>query len=322
MAREQLVRHTLSAESDGPDAIIRLVKSDRFNNFIVFVIIVASILVGVETYDDFATANSGLLSVLDALILIIFVVEIVLKIVAEGSKPWHFFLDPWNVFDFVIVVAALLPAGGEYMAVLRLTRILRVLRVSRLVTRLPRLQLIVAALLRSIPAMGYVSALLLLVFYIFAVVAVFVYGENDPVHFGTLQIAMVSLFRAVTMEDWTDLMYINMYGCANYGYDGMMDQCVASTASPVGGALFFIGFILVAGLIMINFFIGVVLTSMDEVTGEEEKRRFVQANRSSQKTVGDELATLSQHLDKLQNELELITIHYREELGNQSKADR
>lgn len=314
MAQEQYAQHSITADTDGPESIVRLVKSDRFNNFIIWVIIAASVLVGVETYGEFADANRGILSILDALILTIFVVEIVLKILAEGSRPWRFFLDPWNVFDFVIVAATLLPVGGEYMAVLRLARILRVLRVSRLVTRLPKLQLIVAALLRSIPAMGYVAALLLLIFYIFAVIAVFIYGENDPVHFGSLQIAMVSLFRAVTFEDWTDLMYINMYGCANYGYDGMMELCTNSKASPVGGALFFIGFILVAGLIMINFFIGVVLTSMDEVTGEAEKRQYVLMRQESNKTVGDELVALSQHLDTLQKELELVSIHYREEI--------
>ena len=125
---------------------------------------------------------------------------------------------PLERFDFVIVAICLMPVNATYAAVLRL---LRVLRVLKLVRALPRLQILVSALLKSIPSMGYVAILLFLVFYVYACAAVFIFGANDPVHFGHLPLAMLSLFRVVTGEDWTDVMYIAMYGCDQYGYEGI-----------------------------------------------------------------------------------------------------
>ena len=132
---------------------------------------------------------------MDQVILWIFVVEIVIKMGAEGKQPWRYFADPWNVFDFIIVAVCFLPINAEYAAVLRLLRLLRVLK---LVRALPRLQILVGALLKSIPSMGYVSLLLLMLFYVYACAAVILFGENDPVHFRNLPLAMLSLFRVVT----------------------------------------------------------------------------------------------------------------------------
>ena len=208
----------------------RISDSSWFQNLVTVAIIFAGVLVGVETYNEFATEHHHILGLLDKIILGVFIVEIVVKIIAEGNKPWYYFKDPWNIFDFIIVVAAFLPFGGSSIAILRLLRLLRVLK---LIKALPKLQMLVGALLKSIPSMAYVSILLLLLFYIYAVAGVFFFGENDPVHFGNLEISMLSLFRAVTLEDWTDLMYINMYGCDAYGYDGNpTSPCLTSMAQP------------------------------------------------------------------------------------------
>ena len=112
--------------------------------------------------------------------------------------------------------------------------------------------------------MGYVSILLLLLFYIYAVAGVFFFGENDPIHFSDLQTSMLSLFRVVTLEDWTDIMYINMFGCENYGYGGNEAICVNSTANAAGSVFFFVSFVLIGTMIFLNLFIGVIMTGMDE----------------------------------------------------------
>jgi len=208
-------------------------ESSRFQNFITAVIIFAGVLVGIETYPAAVDRWGTILHFFDKLILWIFVSEILIKMTAEAPRPWNYFRDPWNVFDFVIVAAAFLPFAGSAATVLRLVRLLRVLRLVRAV---PKLQLLVGALLKSIPSMVYVSILLGLLFYVYAVAGVFMWGDNDPVHFGNLQISFVSLFRAVTLEDWTDLMYIQMYGCASYGYDRMPEMCTASSASRIASA--------------------------------------------------------------------------------------
>ena len=179
-----------------------------FNHFITAVILLAGVVVGIETYPSMVEAYGEPLHIANWAILAIFIVEIIVKMAAEGSKPWRYFMDSWNVFDFLIVALCLLPVDVSFVAVLRLARVLRVLK---LVTAVPKLQILVGALLKSIPSMFYVSLLLGLLFYLYATTAVFFFGENDPIHFRNLQLSMLSLFRAVTLEDWTDLMYIAMY---------------------------------------------------------------------------------------------------------------
>ncbi len=236
-----------------------------FKNTITAVILFAGVLVGIETYQEFAAQHKGLIELLNAIVLVIFVIEIVVKILAEGKEPWNFFKDGWNVFDFIIVAAAFLPFGSGSIAILRLLRLLRVLK---LINALPKLQMIVSALLKSIPSMGYVTVLLLLLFYIYAVAGVFFFGPNDPIHFANLETSMLSLFRVVTLEDWTDVMYINMFGCSNYGYDGNMDLCTQSMAQAKLSVIFFVSFVLMGTMIILNLFIGVIMKGMEEAESE------------------------------------------------------
>src|SRR5687767_7399066 len=132
----------------------RLAHSARFQHFVTAVILFAAVLVGLETSPELVSRFGALLHVLDQVVLGVFVLELVIKIGAEGRRPWRFFLDPWNIFDFVIVAVVFLPIQSQYVTVLRLARLLRVLRLIRAV---PRLQILVSALLKSIPSMGYVS---------------------------------------------------------------------------------------------------------------------------------------------------------------------
>lgn len=236
-----------------------------FQNSVTIAILCAGVLVGIETYPETAKANELFLTIANRTILGIFVIEVIVKMVAEAPKPLHYFKDGWNVFDFIIVAAAFLPFGGSSIAILRLLRLLRVLK---LIKALPKLQMLVGALMKSIPSMGYVSILLLLLFYIYAVAGVFFFGENDPIHFENLQTSMLSLFRVVTLEDWTDVMYINMFGCENYGYDGNEALCTDSYGSPGGSAFFFVSFVLIGTMIFLNLFIGVIMNGMDEARAE------------------------------------------------------
>ena len=283
-----------------------------FQTFIIFVILLAGIVVGAQTYVHFALEHEFALSIIDQVILWIFVVEIVVKMGAEGSKPWNYFKDSWNVFDFLIVAVCFMPLeDASFIAVLRLARILRVFK---LVTALPKLQLIVGALLKSIPSMGYVFLLLALHFYIYGCMATFLYCENDPWHFGDLQHSMLSLFRAVTMEDWTDLMYINMYGSDNYGYSAEMDAWAnasgytrVSTASPFGAAMFFVSFILTGAMIVLNLFIGVIMTGMDEMKAESDLQASVEARGGEDVPVSEDVKHLEKQVAELNQSLKILT---------------
>jgi voltage-gated sodium channel len=244
----------------------KIANAAWFQNFVTVVILLAGVLVGIETYPAMVERHHTALHLGDQIILGIFVLEILVKMGAEGKRPWRYFLDPWNVFDFIIVAACFLPFEGNAVTVLRLLRLLRVLK---LVKALPKLQILVGALLKSIPSMVYVSVLLLMLFYVYAVAAVFLFGENDPLHFQDLEIAMLSLFRVVTLEDWTDIMYINMYGCDRYGYSAdSVVLCTKPTAYPLIAALFFVSFVLTGTMVILNLFIGVIMNGMDEAQAE------------------------------------------------------
>lgn len=274
----------------------KIADAKWFQNSVTIAILIAGALVGMATYPDFYSRHETILEILNDIVLGIFIIEVVVKIIAEVPKPWNYFKDAWNVFDFIIVAAAFLPFGGSSIAILRLLRLLRVLK---LIKALPKLQMLVGALLKSIPSMGYVSILLLLLFYIYAVAGVFFFSANDPIHFADLETSMLTLFRVVTLEDWTDVMYINMFGCAEYGYDGNMDLCTMSTAHPGGSAFFFVSFVLIGTMIFLNLFIGVIMNGMDEARAE--------MNIEDRKESGKSQANLQDLEQKLKEMQELIS---------------
>ncbi len=244
-----------------------IVDSNLFQGFIIGVILFAGVLVGLETYPGIMEKWGHILHKLDSVVLAIFVVEILMKMGAEGRKPWRFFRDPWNVFDFVIVAVCLVPPLAQYAMVMRMARLLRVFRLVRVI---PKLQLLVSALLRSLPSMGYVSILLFILFYMYAVAGVFLFRENDPVHFGDLQVALISLFRVVTLEDWTNIMYTQMYGCDVYPY-GMHEHLCTSPRALSGVAVaYFVSFVLLGTMIVLNLFIGIIVNSFDSAREEME----------------------------------------------------
>ena len=286
-------------------------ESKLFNNFILFVICLAAVVVGLQTYKNFEAQYHVTLNALDSIILGIFILEVIVKIIAYGKKPLKYFKNSWNIFDFSIVVVCILPIeSNEFVAVLRLARVLRVLK---LVSALPRLQVLVGAVLKSVPSIGYVFLLASLHFYIYGCMATFLYSDNDPIHFRNLQTSMLSLFRAVTLEDWTDLMYINMYGSANYGYDnaaymmladlGITQDQIKSHASPFGAAIFFISFVITGAMIVLNLFVGVMLTGMEDAKKEQEIENSLKKADLKKINLKEEFSKLNQDLKHFTNEM-------------------
>ena len=286
-----------------------IVNSKIFQRLILVTILLAGVVVGVQTYKAFAREHAIVLNTLDSFILGIFVIEAVIKILAEGNRPQNYFRNPWNIFDFIIVVACLLGPvihlGADFLPVLRLARILRVLR---LVSAIPKLQLLVSCLLRSLPSMFYVSILLFLLFYIYGTMAVFLFAENDPIHFRNLQTSILSLFRVVTLEDWTDVMYINMYGSENYGYSSndLAKWTPISSSSPLGGAIFFVSFVLIGTMIVLNLVIGVIMNSMDESNAEMKIKQELIRRKTSPEPLRDGIYDLQLKMEKIAGEMEVI----------------
>ncbi|HKY35005.1 MAG TPA: ion transporter [Polyangiaceae bacterium] len=269
-----------------------ITESGWFQYFITAVIVLAGALVGIETSPSLVAAYGAVLHLLDRVILAIFVVEILIKLTAEAPAFWRYFRDPFNCFDFLVVAVTLLPFGAQYVTVLRLLRLLRVLR---LVHALPRLQILVSALLKSIPSMAYVAVFLGLLFYVYGVAGVFLFGQNDPARFGTLGTAMLSLFTVVTLEGWAELMYFQLYGCEAMAEGAAAALCKNPQAQPFAAPLYFITFILFGTMIVLNLFIGIIMNSMQEAAGETARAEHARA----QARTGAEPETLERGLAEL-----------------------
>ncbi len=280
----------------------RITNSKFFGRLILALIVLSGILVGLETYPGFSdgTQAGQTLQALQNGILGAFVIEIAMKIVACGRRPWLYFKEPWNLFDFTIVLICLMPLDMHSAAVIRMARILRALR---MITVLPRLRLLVSALLKSIPSLGYVGVLLGLHFYIYSVIGTVTFGKNDPIRFGSLHATAATLFQVLTLEGWNDVRDTQVLG-SDVTYDDswkvLADRERTSEAQPVAAAVYFMSFILLGTMIMLNLFTGVIISSMEEAQEEAKSGGLEQklAERGFL-TLHDELSLLSTQLQKI-----------------------
>lgn len=260
----------------------QLTESQPFQAFIVTVILVAGLLAGIETDRSLVERMGELFHALDFAVISIFVLEIGLKIIAHGRRPFDFFRDGWNVFDFLIVGFSLLPVGGPFFTVIRLARVLRLLR---LVTALPKLRLLVGALVKSLSAMGYVSLLLALLFYIYAVVGVHLFGGSDA-DFGSMSTALFTLLRIVTLDDWGDIF-----------------NRALMHAPAIKVAFYFVTFIVLGTMIILNLFIGIILNSMSEMHTEIAEDIHKQRFRPVDMSLDEQLGTFERELQSLQERI-------------------
>jgi voltage-gated sodium channel len=277
----------------------RLTSSTGFNNYVLILIVLSSVLVGIETY-TVGTPVGNLVNTLQDIILWVFVCEQVVRIAACGNRPWDYFRQGWNLFDFTIVVICFLPLDAQFATVFRLARLLRTLR---LVTTLPRLQVLVGALLRSVPSLGYIGVLLGLHFYVYAVAGTFLFRHNDPVRFGSLHYSTLTLFQVLTLEGWNDVLN-TQYNGSDVEYPDTWKELTAgvrvSEPQPMIAALYFVSFIMLGTMIMLNLFTGIIISSIEEAQAEQaEEVRADHIKEKGSLTLHDELTLLSSQLHNL-----------------------
>lgn len=236
-----------------------------FVGMVTAVIVMAGVNVGAQTESRLTDVEpiNDTLKVLDVFILTVFTIEVVLKLLAEGDSPLAYFHDGWNKFDFVIVVGSYVPGAGSLLTILRLLRLLRVLK---LVKSLPQLAVIVNALIMGLSSIGYIGLILFLCFYIFAIAGMMLFRDNDPFHFGNLHISMFTLFRCSTLDDWSEVLYVNIYGCDDFPgvYEDFPEMCDAPKKQGVMASIYFTAFIVIGAQVLLTLFIGVVTTSMEQ----------------------------------------------------------
>ena len=227
----------------------RLVSSRYFDFSIVTLILLNAVIIGLETSASIFASYHEWFVVLNRLILTVFIIEALLKIVAQWPTPGRYFKNGWNVFDFSIVMLSLIPATGQFAMVARLLRLLRVLR---LISTIPELRLIVSTLIRSLPSMGHVIILMGIIFYIYSVLGFHLFHQHDSVHWGNLGLSLLTLFRIVTLEDWTDVMYkaMELHHLA---------------------WIYFVSFVILGTFVVVNLFIAVVLNNLEEAKLERKE---------------------------------------------------
>jgi len=242
----------------------------EFNIFIFCTIVLCGISLGIQT-DKSLTTHPVLLAI-DYTVVMIFVVEATIKIAAQSPKPWHYFYDTWNIFDFVVVVVGfidLIRHSGEenVVIILRLFRLLRVLKVVRF---MPQLRVIITCMFASLPSIGYISLILLLFFYVYGVLGVLLFQTNDPRYFGSLGTAMITLFRVMTCDAWSEILYINKNGCKDEYNLVDKPQCKDSQGFGIVAVVFFLSFIVLVTFIVLNLFVAVVAVNMRTADQESQ----------------------------------------------------
>lgn len=213
-------------------------------NTIIGVIIFNAVILGLETSPKIMAAAGPLILLLDNLCLAIFTVEIALKLIALGPR---FFKSGWNLFDFVIVGIALIPAA-QGLSVLRALRILRVLRVISVV---PSLRRVVEGFITALPGMGSVFILMSIIFYIGAVMSTKLFASEFPQWFGSIGQSLYTLFQIMTLESWSMGIVRPVLEIYPYAW------------------LFFVPFIMMTTFAVVNLLVGLIVNSMQDAHSEE-----------------------------------------------------
>ena len=245
------------------NASLRLRNNKIFELFVVSIIILSAVLIGAKTY-SMPTAFITAIKWLDFLVTIIFLFEISIRFIAEENKK-RFFHNGWNVFDTLIVIISLIPIQDSEMALIG--RLVRIFRVLRMISIIPELRMLLNSLLRALPQLGYVLLLMFIIFYIYAAVGSTFFAKVNPELWGDIAISLLTLFRVMTFEDWTDVMYETM------------------EVYPFSW-IFYLTFIFLTAFAFLNMVIGIVVNVLED---EHAKERAAQ-DKADGKITMDELA--------------------------------
>ena len=260
----------------------RIVCAPAFEYAIIGIIIANGVLLGMETFPGIHDRYWGWMQWGHRVTLGIFIVEALLKMYAVSPRVDRYFRDPWNVFDFSIIVFSLIPATGSFAVIARLARLLRLLR---LVSTVKELRLIVATLVRSIPSLMHILVLMGLIVYIYAIIGYQLFHRHDPENWGGLGTCILTLFNMLTLEGWTEVMG------------------KAMSVYPLSW-IYFVSYIVIGTFVVVNLFIAVVINNLDEA--KQDRLRSLEQPQSLESILRD-LRTTQRTLRQLEERLERAT---------------
>jgi voltage-gated sodium channel len=257
--------------------LFKLHQNKIFEFVVIAIIIFSALVTGARTYNIDSTMTD-VVAWLDMFITVFFLVEILIRLAAE-PRFFDFFKKGWNVFDFIIVTVSLIPIDGNDSVLL--ARLLRIFRVLRLISVIPELRVLISALIKALPRMGYIVLLMFIIFYIYAAIGSTMFEAINPVLWGDISIAMLTLFRVATFEDWTDVMYETM---AEY---------------PLSW-IFYLSFIFFTAFIFLNMMIGVILNVMQREQ-EEYYKEIGEGEAAEVHWIKEHTVQMEQRLERIES---------------------
>ncbi|MFT6992971.1 MAG: voltage-gated sodium channel [Paraglaciecola sp.] len=257
---------------------IHIRSNKLFEMFVVTVIVFSALLVGAKTYEMSGTMHN-IAKFLDWFISAFFLTEITIRFLAEHRKR-DFFKSFWNIFDTLIVIISLIPADDAELALV--ARLVRVFRVLRMISIIPELRILLVSLIKAMPQLGYVMLLMFIIFYIYAAVGSTLFETINPVLWGDITISLLTLFRVMTFEDWTDVMYETM------------------EVYPLSW-LFYLTFIFFTAFAFLNMVIGIVVNVMEQENANARAEAMEEEGEPSLKDISEQISKLQQQILSINN---------------------
>ena len=262
--------------------LARLVDSDAFNLAIAGVIVINALVLGLETFPSIMASYGDALILANEICYGIFVVELVLRFASYGRRPQDFFKNGWNVFDLIIIGGVWIPGVRENATLLR---ILRLARIARLLRFLPDARVLIATVVRSVPPLGSIVVLTMLILFIYGMVGWAMFGAALPESWGTITRAMLTLFVLLTLEN----------------FPTYLEEAIAVTP---WATLYFVSYVLVAAFVIFNLLIGIIIGSMESAREREALREAQESGIG-----GDAVArihAIREALDALEADVQIL----------------
>ena len=262
--------------------LARLVDSDAFNITIAGVIIANAIVLGLETFPAVMESYGDQLIIANEVCYRIFVVELVLRFASYGKRPQDFFKSGWNIFDLIVIGGVWIPGVRENATLLRL---LRLGRIARLLRFLPDARVLISTVVRSIPPLGSIVVLTVLILFIYGMIGWTLFGQALPESWGTVTRSMLTLFILLTLENFPTYLE------------------EALTVTP-WATVYFVSYVLVAAFVIFNLLIGIIISSMESAREREALREAQESG-----VTGDAVArihAIREALDALEADVQIL----------------
>lgn len=291
-------------EASQPDPIprwtplARVVDSSRFQIAISTIIVLNAVVLGLETYPGIEEQLGATLGLLNEAFYIVFLLELVCRIASYGKRPWNFFRSGWNIFDFIVIGGALVPALRTQAEILRLLRLARIVRLMRF---LPDARVIIATLVNAVPSIFSMLVLTLLIMFIYGILGWTLFGKDLPNQWGDVGTAMLTLFVLLTLENFPT-------------YLGE-----AQPFSPFAN-IFFVSYVLIAGFLVLNLVVGIVIGAMERAREAEAVRNASDKVDDHTKLIHHVIAIRDQ-LDEIEAEVESLRSAERGKVRPGSASD-